>query len=108
MDAVDISPEVLAIAENGVYGPQTSEAVHASIFQQLSESERQEMFDWDGEQASVKPWLREGIAWRLGDASDPRLVDELGTKDLVVANNFLCHMDAARRNAVCGTSPARE
>ncbi len=47
-----------------------------------------------GRQARVKPWLREGITWRLGDASDPRLVDELGSKDLVVANNFLCHMDA--------------
>ena len=94
VDAVDISPEVLAIAEEGVYGPQTSEAVHASIFQQLTEAERREMFDWEGEQARVKPWLREGIRWRLGDASDPRLVEELGAMDLVVANNFLCHMDA--------------
>ena len=93
VDAVDISPEVLAIAEHGAYDPQTSERVHASIFQPLTEAERREMFDWEGEQARVKPWLREGIAWRLGDASDPELVDELGPADLVVANNFLCHMD---------------
>jgi SAM-dependent methyltransferase len=92
--ALDISPDVLAIAEDGVYGPETSEAVHASIFKQMSEAELSEMFDWDGDQRRVKPWLREGIAWRLGDAGDPRLVDELGMKDLVVANNFLCHMDA--------------
>ena len=95
VDAVDISPEVLAIAEEGVYGPETSETVHASIFQCLTEAERREMFDWEGEQARVKPWLREGVAWRLGDASDPRLVEELGTADFVVANNFLCHMDAS-------------
>jgi SAM-dependent methyltransferase len=94
VDALDISPEVLAIAEEGVYGPQTSEAVHASIFERTTETELREMFDWQGDQGRVKPWLREGIAWRLGDAADPRLVEELGTKDLVVANNFLCHMDA--------------
>lgn len=93
VDAVDISPDVLAIAEQGAYGPQTSETVHASIFQPLTDAERREMFDWKGEQARVKPWLREGVAWRLGDASDPRLVDELGAADFVVANNFLCHMD---------------
>ena len=94
VDAMDISPDVLAIAEEGVYGPQTSEAVHASIFERLTDAELREMFDWDGDQAQVKAWLREGITWRLGDAADPGLVEELGPKDLVVANNFLCHMDA--------------
>lgn len=94
VDAVDISPDVLTIAEEGVYGPQTSEAVGASIFQRLTETERREMFDWEGEQARVKPWLREGIAWRVGDVSDPSLIEELGAMDLVVASNFLCHMDA--------------
>ena len=96
VDAVDISPEVLAIAEEGLYGPQTSEFVHASIFECLTEAERREMFDWEGEEARVKPWLKAGVAWRLGDASDPRLVEELGQADLVVANNFLCHMDASK------------
>jgi chemotaxis methyl-accepting protein methylase len=95
VDALDISPEVLTIAEEGVYGPQTSEAVHASIFEDMTDAEMREMFDWEGDQGRVKPWLREGIVWRLGDAADPRLLDELGTKDLVVANNFLCHMDAS-------------
>jgi SAM-dependent methyltransferase len=95
VDAVDISPEVVFIAEQGVYGPQVSEAVHASIFDRLTEDERREMFDWDGDQGRVKPWLKEGISWRVGDAADPRLVEELGPQDVVVANNFLCHMDAA-------------
>jgi chemotaxis methyl-accepting protein methylase len=94
VDALDISPDVLAIAEEGVYGPQTSEAVSESIFQRLTEPERDEMFDWEEDQARVKPWLRQGVTWQLGDASDPKLVEQLGTKDLVVANNFLCHMDA--------------
>ncbi len=95
VDALDISPAVLAIAEGGVYGPQTSEAVHQSIFASLSEAELYEMFDWDGDQGRVKPWLREGITWHLEDAADPMLVERLGSQDLVVANNFLCHMDTA-------------
>jgi len=42
---------------------------------------------------SVKPWLREGIVWRRGDARDPKIADDLGRHDLVVANDFLCHME---------------
>jgi chemotaxis protein methyltransferase CheR len=94
VDAVDISPEVLEIAEEGVYGPQTAETVHESVFERLTEAELLEMFDWNGEQGRVKPFLRDGITWRIGDVADRRLVEELGSKDLVVANNFLCHMDA--------------
>ena len=93
---VDTSQEVLCVAEKGAYGPQSSEFVDASIFERLTEREGQEMFDWEGDQAHVKPWLREGITWRLGDASDPELVAALGPQDIVVANNFLCHMDAQR------------
>jgi len=95
VEAVDISPEVLAIAEEGAYGPEISELVHESIFERLTEAELREMFDCEGAGLRrVKPWLREGITWRLGDAGDPGLVEELGPQDLVVANNFLCHMDA--------------
>jgi chemotaxis methyl-accepting protein methylase len=94
VDALDISSEVLAIAEDGAYGPQTSETVHESIFARLTDTERREMFDWVDDQARIKPWLREGITWRLADAADPGLVEALGPKDFVVANNFLCHMDA--------------
>jgi chemotaxis methyl-accepting protein methylase len=95
VDAMDISPEVLAIAQGGVYGLQTSEAVHASIFERLSDAELSEMFEWEVEQGKVKEWLREGITWRLGSAADPGLIEELGPKDLVIADNFLCHMDAS-------------
>ncbi len=91
---LDTSEEVLRVAEEGVYGPQSSEFVDASVFERLTEREEREMFDWEGDQAQVKPWLREGITWRVGDASDPELVDALGPQDIVVANNFLCHMDA--------------
>ena len=99
VQAVDISGDVLTIAERGVYGPDTSEAVHSSLFDSLTETERAEMFTWQGEEGTVKPWLRKGITWRIGDASDPALVEELGPQDLVVASNFLCHMDARAAEA---------
>ena len=53
-----------------------------------------EMFDWEGDEGRIKPWLRDGVTWQVGDASDPNLITSLGPQDLVVANNFLCHMPA--------------
>jgi chemotaxis protein methyltransferase CheR len=96
--AVDISPDVVEVGERGTYSPATSEMVNASIFDGLTEAERAEMFDWEGDEATVKPWLREGITWLVGDAGDPDLVTSLGPQDLVIASNFLCHMapDSAR------------
>lgn len=97
--AVDISKTTLSFAEKGIYDPDSSELVGAQIFERLTAQEMREMFDWNGDQAEVKSWLREGIAWRLGDAADPELIRILGPHDIVVANNFLCHMargDAAK------------
>jgi hypothetical protein len=53
------------------------------------------MFDWEGDQAKVKSWLREGISWRVGDAADPELIHDLEQQDIVIASNFLCHMAPA-------------
>jgi SAM-dependent methyltransferase len=93
--AVDISNEILSFAKEGVYGPETCQFVHASIFERLTDAERLELFEWKGNQAKVKSSLREGITWQLGDAADPKLVKILGPQDMVVASNFLCHMARA-------------
>jgi hypothetical protein len=90
--AVDISQNILNFAKNGVYAPDTSGLVGSSIFERLTTAEREQMFDWNGDVAKIKPWLREGITWQLGDASSPELIRDLGPQDMVVANNFLCHM----------------
>jgi chemotaxis methyl-accepting protein methylase len=92
LDAVDISKEIVSFAEKGIYAPDTSQMVNASIFERLTETEKAEMFDWEGDQAKVKSWLREGITWQLRDASDPELINILGPREMVVASNFLCHM----------------
>ena len=91
--AVDISKEVLNVAKQGIYAPDICELVGSSIFERLTAYEMQEMFDWEGDQARVKPWLQEGITWQLGDASSPDLIRVLGPQDIVVANNFLYHME---------------
>ncbi|OLE10175.1 MAG: hypothetical protein DME64_15095 [Verrucomicrobia bacterium] len=95
LDAVDISKEILNFAEKGTYTPDCSQLVGASIFERLTEAEMAEMFDCDGDQATVKSWLREGITWHLRDAADPELMRILGPQDMVVASNFLCHMAQA-------------
>ncbi len=95
LDAVDVSKDILSFAEKGIYPPDASQIVDASIFERLTETEKAEMFDWEGDEAKVKPWLREGITWQLGDAANPELTNTLGPQDMVVASNFLCHMAPA-------------
>jgi SAM-dependent methyltransferase len=92
LDAVDISKEILSFAEKGIYAPDTSQLVGASIFERLTKAEMVEMFDWEGDQAKVKSWLKEGITWHVRDAADPELINVLKPQDMVVASNFLCHM----------------
>ena len=91
--AVDISAEVLNLAREAIYTSETSDFVHTPIFERMTENELREMFDWEGGRAKVKPWIREGIRWHVGDASDPEVVRVLGPQDIVVASNFLCHME---------------
>jgi chemotaxis methyl-accepting protein methylase len=93
MSAVDISPEVLNVAREGVYTNQTANSVGASIFDRMTEKELGEMFEWNGEEARVRSWIREGIRWQVADAGDPGLIDVLGPQDIVVASNLLCHME---------------
>jgi chemotaxis methyl-accepting protein methylase len=92
LDAVDVSNEVVEIAKAGLYSLGTNELVNSPIFARMSEKEKQEMFDREGGELRVKPWLKEGIRWHVGDASDPMLIGYLGEQDIVVANKFLCHM----------------
>jgi chemotaxis methyl-accepting protein methylase len=113
LQAVDISPPILAFAERGIYSLATAscsspnmvkspESEHMSvdtdthqtdwIFERLTDDEVAEIFEIEHGYAKVRPWLREGVTWRHGDAADPRLLDVVGPQDIVVANRFLCHM----------------
>ena len=115
--AIDISQEIVDFAERGVYwrsSPDVLKApnqegngtgkliwnthrdqVNVSMFERMADEEVGEMFEVEGEQARIRPWLKEGINWLRGDAGDPDLVGRLGPQDIVVANRFLCHMEPA-------------
>lgn len=93
MHAVDISNAVLEFAQRGVYSLTAPEFIGVPIFERLTEDEMQKLFDTEGDHAKIKPWIKEGIIWHLGDAGDPEIPNALGPQDTVVANTFLCHMD---------------
>ena len=110
--AVDISQQILEFAERGVYSCDGAPALECddgcflyttdatwkdqplSIFERMTDTEMESMFELVGDKAKVRPWLKEGITWLKGNAGDPELVRVLGPQDIVVANRFLCHMAA--------------
>ncbi len=93
LHAVDISEEVLELAQKGVYSLETPELVEAPIFERMTETEMQEIFDRENDRVMIKSWIKEGIIWHLGDARDQGILNAIGPQEIVVANNFLCHMD---------------
>jgi chemotaxis methyl-accepting protein methylase len=94
LDAVDISEEAVKVGECGVYSRTRSKLTETDIFERMTEAEIKEFFDVDGNRSTVKSWIREGIRWRVGDVRSAEFVEILGRHDIVIANNFLCHMDA--------------
>jgi SAM-dependent methyltransferase len=98
--AVDISPRVLNVARSGTYSLIAPDFVEAPIFVRITDTEMDAMFDVsdDGTRATIKSWLREKIDWHLADAGSPELLDVLGPQDIVIANNFLCHMTPPNAN----------
>jgi len=94
MHAVDISPQALELAKNGVYSTTASQFAGSDMFDRVTEAEIEELFDREGDAVTVKSWIKEGITWQVGDVGRSEIVSALGTQDIVVANNFLCHMDA--------------
>jgi SAM-dependent methyltransferase len=93
LNAVDISRHAVEFAAAGVYSLTRSEPAISMIFDRMSAAEKEEFFEMDGDAAVVKPWIKEGITWSVGDVREPEVIDALGSQDIVVASNFLCHMD---------------
>ena len=93
MHAVDISKQAVEFAERGVYSSDRSQLIDTSILSAMTAAEIEQVFEPEGNALRVRGWVREGIQWQTGDAGDPNLMANLGPQDMVVANNFLCHMD---------------
>ena len=114
IQALDISLDVVEFAKRGIYSLRhqddlpnsapglpsqeldlltaTQKDQISSIFERMTLSEKEAMFDIAGKVAKVKRHFRDGITWKVGDANDPCLVGTLGLQGVVVANRFLCHM----------------
>src|SRR6516162_7306887 len=95
LHAVDISQQALELAENGVYSLAPSQFAGTDMLDLVTEAEIEELFDREGDLLAVKSWIKEGIRWYVGDVSQSDIVSALGPQDIVVANNFLCHMNAS-------------
>ena len=92
--AVDISKEILELAQQGVYSLTAQEIVDARIFARINPDELTALFDADKERdvVRIKTSIKQGIRWHLADAESQELRDLVGPQDMVFANNFLCHM----------------
>jgi chemotaxis methyl-accepting protein methylase len=97
---LDIAPDMIEFAQRGIYGetgtPEVATCTNrdqpSSIFERISPLEREEMFVHEQEGLAITAELRRGVSWRVADAADERLVEVLGGQDIVIANDFLCHM----------------
>jgi SAM-dependent methyltransferase/mannose-6-phosphate isomerase-like protein (cupin superfamily) len=92
LHAVDISKPAVEFGKCGTYSLVAAQLTDTDIFERMKETEITELFDRDGDAVTVKSWIKEGIEWRVGDVMEPEVIDALGPQDIVVANNFLCHM----------------
>jgi mannose-6-phosphate isomerase-like protein (cupin superfamily)/SAM-dependent methyltransferase len=95
LHAADISKQAVEVGKCGVYSLVVPQLTNTDIFERMREAEIKELFDRDGDVVTVKSWIREGIKWHVGDVGESEILDALGPQDIVVANNFLCHMDPA-------------
>jgi chemotaxis methyl-accepting protein methylase len=95
LHAVDISKRAVEVAKSGRYSLVASQVTDSNIVERMTSAEIEAIFDRDGDVVTVKSWLKEGIEWHIGDVGDSKLFDVLGPQDIVIANNFLCHMHAS-------------
>jgi SAM-dependent methyltransferase len=93
LHAVDISRDAVEIGKRGVYSFTGSQWTRSDIFERMKDGEIEEFFERVNDEVMVKSWIKEGIKWEVGDVGDPEILDRLEQQDIVLANNFLCHMD---------------
>jgi SAM-dependent methyltransferase len=93
LHAMDISDEAVEIGRRGKYSVRDAKLADSNILERMTSAEIEEIFDRHGDEVTVKSEIGQGIEWRVGDARKVGIDDFSGPHDIVVANNFLCHMD---------------
>ena len=83
---LDISEAAVLAAREGVWANDSKE------LEGLPAQMLDIMFDRKDGALVIKESLREGVTFRVGDACDQRLLETLGPQGLVMANNFLVHL----------------
>ena len=92
LHAVDISKQAVEFGACGRYSLIDPQVTDSNVFERMNNKEMMDLFDRDGDVVAVKSWIKEGITWQVGDVMKREVIDALGPQDIVVANNFLCHM----------------
>ena len=112
--AMDIDADVLEFAKDGAYAvlsgdlrqcsslyrrdsgagiaERTCRDQLSSVFERMREHELLGMFEIDGNEARVRDRFKDGITWLVGDAAADDLEARIDLQDVVVANNFMCHL----------------
>jgi SAM-dependent methyltransferase len=93
LHAVDISGDAIEIAKRGVYSFAGPQWTNSNVFERMTCAEIDEFFEKVNDEMVIKSRIKEGITWQVDDAAHPGIIDRLERQDIVVANNFLCHMD---------------
>lgn len=93
LHAVDISDQAVNIGKAAVYSSEPSKVTRTAITERMTAAEVDTVFKQEGDRLVVKPQLRQGIQWYVGDIRSEAVRGLIGLNDMVLANNFLCHMD---------------
>lgn len=93
LHAMDISKEAVEVGSRGRYSLNGPLVTDTNVFERMTKPEMEGLFDSDGDEVTLNPWFSEGIEWHVGDVGGAEIRAELGPQDIVVATNFLCHMD---------------
>lgn len=91
---IDISAAALEKAQQGAYLRQDME------FRGENRGNAScDLFETEGQYVRVKACIKDGTRWAQGDARDRRLASVFGLHDIVLANNFLVHMDRSQASS---------
>jgi SAM-dependent methyltransferase len=96
IEAFDIDPGAIKHARTGLYSP---EFVNAAVFDSPFADVAKTLLDRSGDDWSIRPEIARRVSFDVGDALAERPQDN-GRFDLVLAQNFMVHMDDTRAGQV--------